>query len=592
MKEKFLNEERRKAEIALKNYLVVILNKKSVEAGGEPIIAGMGILIEKRCVLTCAHVVNSALGRDRRNVERPIGADVIHLKFPFSKINNIYLGKVDFWRLDYQKKLSQNDIATIILSDDAPEDLKYEHLVIAKALAGYRFCTYGATESHPRGVAVYGIIDKPEFDTRLTTLISDSEWSFKVTKGFSGSPVWSPNLNGVVGIIKKHELKKNISFMIPSTVIKEIWSDLPIMVPTPNIIKDYTERFLDNINRIDSNYPRPEAPFSLTFTFRESIENIKNLIDWMKKQKSVDQLILFGAAGGGKSYVVGKISRMLVENKLSEDVPILLNFKRWIDVYSEELISIRENPELSKDLLNNMDLLLKVSVHTKLNTQNLLDISIHRNIIIIADGLNEVHSDVARNYILDVLDDFYRKVSCSKQVYIIVTERSQYADRKYNWIHIELNKLNTEEIRRCIKHFLKDDYYDNLSESNKKLLGLPFLMDLAIKRGLSKFESQTEAINKYLTDLVKLEKEDIKLLSKAAFDVYQIEKSATFDKVNFSNIAGETLTEKSIKAGLLTTSEKKKLNFYHQLVHDYFAAQYLASAAPRGDIKKRNLWNQ
>ncbi len=593
MEERFSKEKKRKAEVILKNCLVVIIKNKSVEQEEESEAAGMGVLIEKNCVLTCAHVISNALGRAIQNMKKPTKTDVIHLQFPYSEDNKIYLGKIDFWRFEEGKKLVQNDIATVILSDNAPKGMKCENLIISKGLAGYQFCTYGATESHSSGVAVYGIIDKQDFYTGLTMLISDTKHPFKINEGFSGSPVWSPDMNGVVGIIKKYELGKNISSMIPSKAIKKIWPDLPIMIPTPEIIKDYTGRFIDNLNRGDSNYPKPETPFSLTFKAEESIQNVKNLIDWMKKQKpSVEQLILFGAAGGGKSYVVGNISRILVENKLSEDVPILLNFKRWIDVYSEELVSIRENPELSKDLSTNMDLLLKVSVHTKLNTQNLIDILIHRNIIIIADGLNEVHSDVARNYILDVLDDFYRKVSCGKKVYIIVTERSQYPDRKYNWIHIELNKLNTEESRRCIKHFLKDDDYDNLSESNKKLLGLPFLMDLAIKRGSSKFESQTEAINKYLMDIVKLEKEDIKLLSKAAFDVYQIEKSATFDKINFSNIAGETLTEKSIKAGLLTTSEKKKLNFYHQLVHDYFAAQYLASVAQIGDIKKKNLWNQ
>ena len=45
---------------------------------------GVGFLVAERHILTCAHVVNLALGRGQRAQERPSERDDVYLEFPLA----------------------------------------------------------------------------------------------------------------------------------------------------------------------------------------------------------------------------------------------------------------------------------------------------------------------------------------------------------------------------------------------------------------------------------------------------------------------------------------------------------------------------
>jgi hypothetical protein len=50
-------------------------------AAGRP-TAGLGLLVGGEQVVTCAHVVNTALGRGQREQKPPDESDVVQLEFP------------------------------------------------------------------------------------------------------------------------------------------------------------------------------------------------------------------------------------------------------------------------------------------------------------------------------------------------------------------------------------------------------------------------------------------------------------------------------------------------------------------------------
>jgi hypothetical protein len=110
-------------------------------------VAGAGVLIDRRHVLTCAHVVNQALGRDRGVQERPDG-----------------LVEVDFveaqaWPLDAQvaagawvpiRSGGGGDVAVLELPVDAPPGAKPAWLRRPPRLTGHRFDTYGYPSLLPK----------------------------------------------------------------------------------------------------------------------------------------------------------------------------------------------------------------------------------------------------------------------------------------------------------------------------------------------------------------------------------------------------------------------------------------------------------
>ncbi|MEV5976432.1 trypsin-like peptidase domain-containing protein [Streptomyces sp. NPDC052114] len=69
----------------------------SVRDGGEPV--GAGVLITDTLILTCAHVVNSALGRDRFTTAPPAPGDTVAVRMPYVSGERETTGRVvrDLW---------------------------------------------------------------------------------------------------------------------------------------------------------------------------------------------------------------------------------------------------------------------------------------------------------------------------------------------------------------------------------------------------------------------------------------------------------------------------------------------------------------
>ncbi len=91
--------------------------------------AGVGVLVGQREILTCAHVVNAALGLDLRTQTQPAG--IVTVQFPFAQAATDSAGlprfsaRAERWLPPARAGAAGDDVAGLVLVDaDAPGDVE------------------------------------------------------------------------------------------------------------------------------------------------------------------------------------------------------------------------------------------------------------------------------------------------------------------------------------------------------------------------------------------------------------------------------------------------------------------------------------
>src|SRR5689334_20043136 len=86
-------------------------------------VVGAGFLAPRGVVISCAHVVNNALGRDELSKHRPTDSDIIPLDTPWAARGRFH-GRVIDWRPPIEVASRQGeacaDIAVLKLIEDYP----------------------------------------------------------------------------------------------------------------------------------------------------------------------------------------------------------------------------------------------------------------------------------------------------------------------------------------------------------------------------------------------------------------------------------------------------------------------------------------
>ena len=181
-------------------------------------IVGTGFLVTGRHVLTCAHVVASALGLSHDDPNPP-QAD-LHLDFPLLAPESILTARVSHWQ-------PAIDVAVLELTTTPPPESKPVCLVTADDLWGHSFRAFGFPAGYEQGVWTSGILRGRQADGWLQ--IEDTKTTgYLVAPGFSGGPVWDNVLGGVVGMIVAADTDEKIkaAFLIPADVLAETLPDL------------------------------------------------------------------------------------------------------------------------------------------------------------------------------------------------------------------------------------------------------------------------------------------------------------------------------------------------------------------------------
>ncbi|MBA6437007.1 VMAP-C domain-containing protein [Streptomyces sp. GMR22] len=176
----------------------------SVRSQVQPV--GAGVLITQNLVLTCAHVVNSALGRDRFTQAVPDRNQVVRLRMPHVSAGQEFHGRVvpEMWRPPRARRSGP-------AQPPAPDMLPYYgDLAVLEldipAPSGAEPAPFLAHRDGGEVVALW--TSGHELPTvRAVPRVSSGQWialdvvGGRVAKGFSGSPLWDRERQAVVGVV-------------------------------------------------------------------------------------------------------------------------------------------------------------------------------------------------------------------------------------------------------------------------------------------------------------------------------------------------------------------------------------------------------
>ncbi len=182
---------------------------------------GAGILVTDRHVLSCAHVVNEALGLPHEHQLQP--HDLVALDFPLLQPQQRQEARVVLWHPVTEG--SAGDITGLELLTAPPLAAAPAQFVDQPELWDTDFRMMGFPAGHDPGVHIKGRI-LGELANGYVQL--EAERAYPIRPGCSGSPVWSEVAQGIVGIVVTAESNRqvNAGFMIPTAVLRRAWEQV------------------------------------------------------------------------------------------------------------------------------------------------------------------------------------------------------------------------------------------------------------------------------------------------------------------------------------------------------------------------------
>ncbi|MFD4240359.1 trypsin-like peptidase domain-containing protein [Streptomyces sp. NPDC058525] len=190
-------------------------------ADGRP--EGAGFRAGPREVVTCAHVVATALGLPADTRDAPGGR--LWVDFPLAERGTRVPARVEAWtpvRPD-----GSGDVAVLELLADPPAGAPVARLVEDAAGPDRRVRAFGFPPAYDDGAWSVGWLRGAtgagwlQYDT-------DPASEHRVEQGFSGAPVWDVAEGGVVGMVVAADTRSDVrtAYLIPVRTLRESWSAL------------------------------------------------------------------------------------------------------------------------------------------------------------------------------------------------------------------------------------------------------------------------------------------------------------------------------------------------------------------------------
>jgi hypothetical protein len=190
-------------------------------------VVGAGFLVGERHILTCAHVVAGALGVADDTPEKP--QDLVSLDVPRVAPGKLLFARVVLWRPP--RTDGGDDIAGLELLDDPPHGAQAAPLAQVEDLWEHPFRAFGFPRGQDTGVWATGRLLGRQL-TDWVQIEDVKETGFAVEPGFSGTPVWDPQVEAVVGMVVAAEKRMNLktAFAIPVDVLARSWPLLESLI--------------------------------------------------------------------------------------------------------------------------------------------------------------------------------------------------------------------------------------------------------------------------------------------------------------------------------------------------------------------------
>ncbi len=186
-------------------------------------VAGAGFLVADRRVLTCAHVVAQALGLSPDLSDMP--QIKVQLDLPLIALGRTLNARIVCWQPP--RPDGGADLAGLELEGDLPAGAQSARLVRADDLWGHPFRVLGFPAGHDDGVWATGIL-RGRQASGWVQIEDVKESGYRIQPGFSGTPVWDEELDGVAGMTVAAESRPEIkaAFIIPADVLVKAWPEL------------------------------------------------------------------------------------------------------------------------------------------------------------------------------------------------------------------------------------------------------------------------------------------------------------------------------------------------------------------------------
>jgi hypothetical protein len=258
---------------------------------GRPIKhAGMGIVLDSRHILTCAHVVNAALGRPNESSPEP--ELKVPVAFPLSKTTESVLGQVVSWHPMGPEETA--DIAILELDSDVPQDVGF-----AKFMAGDEYSVgallmvFGVRAGYERGnhveAKLMGRTAVGQMQIDGTSMVG-----VFVQGGFSGAGVLDKARQRIVGMVVARDFDSadRVAYMIPIPALQLAWPDIARQVD-----KGISSIFGEYIGKKTQGFVGRDHAFA-------RIQNFLNAHDR-------GYLTLVGDPGIGKTSILCELTRRM-----------------------------------------------------------------------------------------------------------------------------------------------------------------------------------------------------------------------------------------------------------------------------------------
>ncbi len=246
-------------------------------------VVGIGFLVAENYALTCAHVVGEALLIFSSIANVPDGE--IQVDFPLANSTEKIKATVVYWHptSDLNSDLIIEDIAVLKL-EYLPSQAQPTRLILSENISKHPFKVFGCPQGVAFGVWATGVLS--EQNAKQWVQLEDTKVTgYAIAKGFSGSPVWDEQLQGVVGMVVAADSRREaakVSFMIPNQTLVKAWQYLesvvmgskPIEKPVKPALLPAKKRFLEQRKQ---EFEENIEAVSKQMSFESNLSNYLNL---------------------------------------------------------------------------------------------------------------------------------------------------------------------------------------------------------------------------------------------------------------------------------------------------------------------------
>lgn len=186
----------------------------------KPLALGSGVVVSDTQILTCAHVVISALGLPHNTTEKP--DQMVSLDFPFSREHETFSAKVIFWD-------RESDLAVLACPEKIPTDIDSASFSLTSDLWGRQIQVFGFPQKYGEGVWAEGKL-RGQNTLGWVEIVDLQGVGHFIQQGFSGGPIWDNKLKAFLGLIVAVDSNSTTrtGYLIPADKILEWWGKLPV----------------------------------------------------------------------------------------------------------------------------------------------------------------------------------------------------------------------------------------------------------------------------------------------------------------------------------------------------------------------------